>query len=82
MVGLVADLKTFSQLRSGFGLALGVITVMISLKNIADITADKKNGSIGMNILGLMVGGAMTAVSAILFAAGGATERIVTGKEL
>ena len=43
---------------------------------------DKKNGSIGMNILGLMVGGAMTAVSAILFAAGGATERIVTGKEL
>lgn len=74
--------ENFFTAAKWFGLALGVITVMISLKNIADITADKKNGSIGMNILGLMVGGAMTAVSAILFAAGGATERIVTGKEL
>lgn len=74
--------ENFFVAAKWFGLVLGIVTVLISLKNIADISQGKKSGSVGMNLVGIMVGGAMAAASTILFMAGGATERIATGKEL
>lgn len=72
--------QNFFTMMRWFSLAVGIVVTYISLKNIADISNERKQGSILLNFMGILFGGCLTVISVILFMSAGVAERIATGK--
>lgn len=78
---VTSGFENFFTAMKWIGLIMGILIVMKSLKNIADIGNGKKDGSVGLNVVGIFAGGALTAAATILFVFGAAAERVATGKD-